>query len=79
MRAPAAVMVNLLGSGEGLGTPHGTDGALRVPGAHVHVYGKQRARRGRKMGHVTAIGESTDEALAVAEAAARKIRFGDAT
>jgi 5-(carboxyamino)imidazole ribonucleotide synthase len=77
MRAPAAVMINLLGSGDGLGTPRGLDKALDVPGAHVHVYGKQLAARGRKMGHVTALGSSPEVAHGLASRAAERIRFGD--
>jgi 5-(carboxyamino)imidazole ribonucleotide synthase len=78
MRAPAAAMVNLLGVGEGPGAPHGLLEALAVPGAHVHVYGKTSSARGRKMGHVTALGATADEALAVARRAAGLLRFGDA-
>lgn len=77
MIAPAAAMVNLLGYGDGPGTPRGLSEALRVAGARVHVYGKTRSARGRKMGHVTAIGNAVDEALAVAQRAADQIRFGD--
>jgi 5-(carboxyamino)imidazole ribonucleotide synthase len=79
MRAPAATMVNLLGDSDGLGTPHGLDAALRTAGAHLHVYGKQLSGRGRKMGHVTALGSSVDEACAVATAAASRVRFGGET
>ncbi|MCE9554609.1 MAG: 5-(carboxyamino)imidazole ribonucleotide synthase [Planctomycetes bacterium] len=77
MRAPAAAMVNLLGSGDGPGTPFGLFQALSVPGAHVHVYGKARSARGRKMGHVTALGPTADAALATASKAANYIRFGE--
>lgn len=76
MVAPAAVMINLLGRGDGPGTPHGLTEALRVPGAHVHIYGKTRSARGRKMGHVTALGATLEEALATAQRAADCIRFG---
>lgn len=76
MVAPAAAMVNLLGFGEGAGTPHGLTDALRIPGAHVHVYGKTRSERGRKMGHVTALGRDVEEALSRAQRAADCIRFG---
>lgn len=79
MVRPAAVMINLLGAGHGDGTPHGLACALAVDGAHVHIYGKSRSAPGRKMGHVTALGESVDEALAIAETAARQIRFGETT
>jgi 5-(carboxyamino)imidazole ribonucleotide synthase len=76
MRAPAAAMVNQLGAGEGPGKPRGFDDALRVPGAHVHVYGKTKSVRGRKMGHVTALGATAEEALATAQCAANCLRFG---
>lgn len=77
MRAPAAVMLNLLGSCAGSGQPHGIEQALAVPGAHVHVYGKNRSAAGRKMGHVTALGNTVEEALATARRAATVIHFGD--
>lgn len=74
--APAAAMVNLLGAGDGPGQPDGLDDALAVAGAHVHLYGKDRSVKGRKMGHVTALGQSVEEALAVAQRAASSLRFG---
>lgn len=76
LRAPAAAMVNLLGSGDGPGEPSGLDAALAVPGAHIHLYGKDRSVRGRKMGHVTALGATPQEALAIAQRAADSLRFG---
>jgi 5-(carboxyamino)imidazole ribonucleotide synthase len=76
MVAPAAAMVNLLGHGNGLGAPSGFIDALRVPGAHLHVYGKTHSARGRKMGHVTALGQNVAQALGLAEQAADCISFG---
>lgn len=76
MRAPAAAMVNLLGFGDGSGVPFGLSEALRVAGAHLHLYGKSRSARGRKMGHVTALGATREEALAIAQRAADCLRFG---
>lgn len=35
--------------------------SLGVPGATAHLYGKQGCRRGRKMGHVTIVGNSDAE------------------
>lgn len=75
--APAAAMVNLLGSTNGTGTPHGLTDALRLPGVHVHVYGKTRSAPGRKMGHVTALGLTPEDAVAKAQQAAERIRFGE--
>lgn len=77
MVAPAAVMVNLLGERRSPGRPAGLERALAVPGAHVHIYGKAMSGAGRKMGHVTALGNSMDQALAAAQAAAGLIRFGE--
>ena len=77
MCAKAAVMINLLGAGEGSGEPQGLADALRVDGAHVHIYGKTRSVRGRKMGHVTALGGSVGEAMRIAQQAAARIRFGN--
>lgn len=74
--APAACMVNLLGEGPGPGTPQGLARALAVPGAHVHVYGKRRSAAGRKMGHVTALGDTPRQAEERARAAAACLRFG---
>lgn len=77
MRAPAAVMINLLGVGEGSGEPQDLSEALRAVGAHVHIYGKSKSARGRKMGHVTALSESVTQAQAIAQRAADCIRFGE--
>ena len=70
LRAPAAVMVNLLGRHAGPVRPDALRAALAVSGAHLHLYGKREARVGRKMGHVTALGASVAEAEAIASRAA---------
>jgi 5-(carboxyamino)imidazole ribonucleotide synthase len=56
-----AAMVNLMGedAGTGLARP-GIAGALEVPGAALHLYGKDRARPGRKMGHLTVLAPTAD-------------------
>ena len=38
---------------------------LALPGAHLHLYGKTEARRGRKMGHVTITASSISQARQV--------------
>ncbi|KAI4252595.1 MAG: hypothetical protein LQ352_004197 [Teloschistes flavicans] len=57
-----AIMLNILGGLEP--TSHRTmaERALAVPGASIHLYGKGDARPGRKMGHVTLVADSMDEA-----------------
>ncbi len=76
MIGPAAVMVNLLAQAHGSGHPAGLHEALAMPGVHVHVYGKKLSTPGRKMGHVTALGETLSEAEQAAQAAANVIVFG---
>jgi 5-(carboxyamino)imidazole ribonucleotide synthase len=73
--APAA-MVNVLGVGSR--RPARIDGvaeALADPAVHLHLYGKQQVFERRKMGHVTALGASTDAALAAARAAAGRLHW----
>jgi 5-(carboxyamino)imidazole ribonucleotide synthase len=77
MVAPAAVMVNLLGKAKAPGQPRGLDAALRLTGARVHLYGKLMSGPGRKMGHVTVLEQSVEEAQAIAERAAGHIYFGE--
>jgi 5-(carboxyamino)imidazole ribonucleotide synthase len=79
MRAPAAAMVNLLGEGAPRPAhPTGIYEALQVPDAHLHVYDKANVFERRKMGHVTALGATPDEALARARAAAGHIGWAPA-
>ena len=52
MTAPAVAMVNLLGDLWADGTPDWTP-VLTDPAARLHLYGKESARPGRKMGHLT--------------------------
>ena len=37
--------------------------ALAVPGVRLHLYEKHTARKGRKMGHLSSVGATADEAL----------------
>jgi 5-(carboxyamino)imidazole ribonucleotide synthase len=73
-----AVMINLIGeevlratSGEGL--PQ----LLRMSGAKLHLYGKREVRPGRKMGHVTFLGEKPEDAWAAANAFQSRLRGSD--
>ena len=61
-----AVMLNLIGGAPPL------DRLLGLPGAHVHLYGKE-PRPGRKLGHLTLVGaqdETVAEAIELVETAA---------
>ena len=55
--------MNLLGDVWLHETPPDIPGALEVPGTRLHLYGKAGARVGRKMGHLSAVGASAQEAL----------------
>ncbi len=59
--APAAI-VNLLGDVWLDGVPNFA-AALAVPGVRLHLYEKHTPRAGRKMGHLSAIGSTAEEAL----------------
>ena len=50
------------------------EAALSQPGVRLHLYGKRGARPGRKMGHLSAIGDTSEDALARVRAAADAIR-----
>lgn len=69
MIVPAAVMINLLGERSGSGIPDSPIEALRHGHVWIHLYGKKDCRVGRKMGHVTAVGSTLQEAFAKAKPA----------
>jgi 5-(carboxyamino)imidazole ribonucleotide synthase len=56
-----AAMVNLLGDLWNEGEPNWS-AALAIPGIKLHLYGKAEARPGRKMGHLTALAETSEDA-----------------
>jgi 5-(carboxyamino)imidazole ribonucleotide synthase len=77
LTAPVVVMANVLG-----GAPGGISIDERLhhlfatdPGIRVHLYGKQ-VRPGRKIGHVTALGDDLTEVRARAARAARWLQEG---
>ncbi len=79
MTAPWVVMANLLG---GSGEPD-LDRRLhllfaRDPALKVHLYGKE-VRPGRKIGHVTALGDDLDDVTARARVGAHYLRTGSWT
>ena len=70
-----AVMLNLLGDlwFDAAGAEREPPWAelLALPGAHLHLYGKTSASRGRKMGHLTLTGRAPEQARQAALQAAR--------
>jgi len=74
----SAVMLNLLGDlwfegGSGASREPDWPAVLALPGAHLHLYGKREARRGRKMGHLTVTAADMPEARWLADEAARRL------
>ena len=69
-----AIMLNLLGEvwfdGNGGRREPDWQSVLRLPGAHLHLYGKAQARAGRKMGHLTITGAEVEGVRTVARRAA---------
>ena len=64
-----AAMANLLGDlWQQQGAPDWR-AACAFPNVKLHLYGKHEARPGRKMGHLTALAATTDEALRLVRAA----------
>ncbi|MET7417663.1 5-(carboxyamino)imidazole ribonucleotide synthase [Dactylosporangium sp. NPDC005555] len=81
LTAPAVVMANVLG-----GSPDGPFSGMSIderlhhlfaeePGAKVHLYGKQ-VRPGRKIGHVTVLGDDMEDCRRRAAKAARILEEG---
>ncbi|HVZ47122.1 MAG TPA: 5-(carboxyamino)imidazole ribonucleotide synthase [Ramlibacter sp.] len=70
----AAVMLNLLGDLwflSGREAPPPWAPVLALPGVHLHLYGKETARPGRKMGHLTVTAPDASGARRVAREAAQ--------
>ncbi len=74
LRAGAVVTLNVLARA-GVDPLQRVAAALAVPGAHIHLYGKE-PREGRKVGHVTALADDRRQAHAVA-ARARALLTGE--
>jgi 5-(carboxyamino)imidazole ribonucleotide synthase len=68
---PAAI-VNLLGD-VWIGKEPDFSAALSVPGVRLHLYEKQQPRKGRKMGHLSAVGNTPEQAVERVLEASRKL------
>ena len=66
-----AIMLNLLGDLWVNNLPPPWEKLLALPGTHLHLYGKLKANKGRKMGHLTLTGATVAEVRATALAAAQ--------
>lgn len=66
-----AAMANLLGDCWAHGEPDWA-AALAIPGVSLHLYSKADPRPGRKMGHLTALAATVEEAIAAVTKARRR-------
>lgn len=64
LKQPCA-MFNILGTAELTGPYQvkGIEGVLREPGCYLHLYGKHETGHHKKLGHLTALGDTVDQAL----------------
>lgn len=70
MKTTYAAMINLLGDSDtqkGTAHYHHLNKAYKLPGAQVHLYGKNEVRPYRKMGHITLVDDQLERLLQNAE------------
>jgi 5-(carboxyamino)imidazole ribonucleotide synthase len=68
----SVVMTNLLGDLWSRGDPD-WEPVFHEPQAKLHLYGKQGARPGRKMGHINCLAEDTEGALEIAKSIRKQL------
>lgn len=62
LKVPSAAMLNIIGASSNMAelTSFSSE-CIKTDGCGVHLYGKSECRKGRKMGHVTIVGNSDAE------------------
>lgn len=71
-----SLMLNLIGEPDYTGAVKykGLEEVMKMKGVYVHLYGKHETKPGRKMGHVTILGEDKSELLEKAEYVKMKLK-----
>ncbi len=72
---PAAVMINLLGTHDRIAQVSNAMEAIETADAHLHIYGKLKSRPGRKMGHLTLLGDDLAKTYAEAKRITENIQI----
>ena len=72
LNAPVIATENILGPKTGANPADTMPLAMQIRGANIHLYGKQ-ARAGRKLGHITVLGNERDETRQRASLAVQQI------
>lgn len=68
-----SAMANLLGDEWTDGEPDWSE-ALKIENVKLHLYGKSKARPGRKMGHLSAVAETVEQAIEAVKNAREKLQ-----
>jgi len=71
-----AVMINLLGTEAGQVQYEGLEYVFQTSNAHLHLYGKTQTKPFRKMGHITVLDRTIEEAMRKALLLKEKVRVG---
>lgn len=67
MNCENAVMINILGKRDGKAEIKNAGKVLENENTYLHIYGKNKTIKGRKMGHITVLGNDLNKALETAE------------
>jgi 5-(carboxyamino)imidazole ribonucleotide synthase len=73
MVKPYAVMLNLLGKRNDIGIMQNYESLLKDEKIKLHIYGKKNSRIGRKMGHITVVGDNLDSLIKIAKLSEKKV------
>jgi 5-(carboxyamino)imidazole ribonucleotide synthase len=73
MVKPYAVMINLLGKRNDKGIMQNYQSVLKDEKVKLHLYGKKNSRIGRKMGHITVVGDKLDVLIKIALLSEKKV------
>lgn len=68
-------MKNLIGEHSGIAEVKGLEEAYQDSKVKIHIYGKEKVEKGRKLGHITATAATIEEALDSVRKAHSKISF----
>lgn len=71
------VMINLLGAKgfEGNAIYRGLEEVMAIPGVKTHLYGKSKTKSFRKMGHITVVAETLEEAKKIGKSISNTIQI----
>ncbi|MEO8665410.1 MAG: 5-(carboxyamino)imidazole ribonucleotide synthase [Ignavibacteria bacterium] len=75
LRENNSVMINIIGERNGLSKLQNAGELLSKEKVYLHVYGKKETRFGRKMGHITVLGDDLSKTIALAKECREAIRI----